>query len=303
MCGVEWFLFRFLLLEADALDLIKRFDPWRSKLCTCPPKFTFNPYTGCDHKCVYCYVSSYIPRFFSCRPKRNLVSRLKRDAAHLNGELISIANSSDPYPRLEAENCLMRRCLEVLCQHNCRVQIITKSDIVVRDIDLLRKIPSMVSLTITTDNDAVAHVIEPNAPPPSRRLKAVETLIAKGIATSVRIDPIIPFVNEDAESLVKTLAVIGVKHVTASTYKVKHDNWQRVSLALQEKAEKLRKLYFVEGEKIGRYTYLPSQLRFKLLKTVADTAKKYGIKFGTCREGLSQLNTATCDGSWMLKTV
>jgi DNA repair photolyase len=172
-----------------------------------------------------------------------------------------------------------------------------------RDVDLLRKIPSMVSLTITTDDEAVARVIEPNAPSPSRRLKAVETLIAKGVATSVRIDPIIPFVNDNAESLMKTLAVIGVKHVTASTYKVKHDNWQRVSLALPEKAEKLRKLYFEYGEKIGRYTYLPRELRFKLLKAVADMTKKHGVKFGTCREGLSQLNTATCDGSWLLSTI
>jgi len=286
-----------------ALDLIRRFDPWHFRLCTCPPKLTFNPYTGCDHRCVYCYVSSYIPKFFVCRPKRDLVSRLKRDAAHLNGELISISNSSDPYPRLEAENCLTRKCLEVLCQHNCRVQIITKSDIVVRDIDLLRKIPSMVSLTITTNDDAVARIIEPNAPPPSKRLKAVETLIAKGLAASVRIDPIIPFVNDNAESLVETLAAMGVKHITASTYKVKHDDWQRVSLALPEKAEKLRKLYFECGEKIGRYTYLPRELRFKLLKAVADVAKKYEVKFGTCREGLSQFNTAACDGSWLLSTI
>ncbi|MEM2108797.1 MAG: radical SAM protein, partial [Candidatus Bathyarchaeia archaeon] len=44
------------------MALISRFDPWRSSLCTCPPKLTFNPYTGCDHACVYCYASSYIPR-------------------------------------------------------------------------------------------------------------------------------------------------------------------------------------------------------------------------------------------------
>lgn len=227
-------------------------------------------------------------------------ARLRRDAAHLKGELVSIANSSDPYPRLEAEKRLTRKCLEVLCQHKCRVQIVTKSDIVVRDIDLLKKMPSMVSLTITTVDEALARALEPYAPSPSRRLKAVEALVAKGVPVTVRIDPIIPFVNDDVQSLVETLAAMGVKHITASTYKAKSDNWQRVSLALPKKAEKLRELYFEHGEKIGRYTYLPKELRFKLLKAVGDAAKKNGVKFGTCREGLSQLNTATCDGSWVL---
>ncbi|MEM3666434.1 MAG: radical SAM protein, partial [Candidatus Bathyarchaeia archaeon] len=207
---------------------------------------------------------------------------------------------SDPYPNLEARICLTRKCLEVLSKRNCKVQVITKSDIVIRDIDLLRKIPSMVSLTITTDDDNVAKLIEPNAPPPSKRLQAAEALIANNIPTSVRIDPVIPLVNENAEGLIKMLASIGVKHITASTYKIKQDNWQRFSLAMPKTAEKIKPLYFGKGEKMGRYIYLPRDLRLKLMKKLADIAKKNGLKFGTCREGLSHLNTAPCDGSWLL---
>ena len=218
----------------------------------------------------------------------------------LKGEIISMANSSDPYPNLEAKTGLMRECLEILSMHNCKVQIITKSNIVIRDIDLLKKIPSMVSLTITTEDDSTAKIIEPHAPSPSERLKAIEILIEKGIPTSVRIDPIIPFVNEHQENLMKILASIGVKHVTASTYKVKLDNWQRFSIAMPKTAEKLNPLYFEKGEKIGRYIYLPQDLRLKLMKTLGAMAKKYDMKFGTCREGFSHLNTATCDGSWLL---
>ena len=282
------------------MNLISKFDPWHSTLCTCPPKLTFNPYTGCDHKCVYCYASSYIPKFFNCRVKKDLISRLRREALKLKGEIISIANSSDPYPNLEAKTGLMRECLEILSMHNCKVQIITKSNIVIRDIDLLKKIPSMVSLTITTEDDSTAKIIEPHAPSPSERLKAIEILIEKGIPTSVRIDPIIPFVNEHQENLMKILASIGVKHVTASTYKVKLDNWQRFSIAMPKTAEKLNPLYFEKGEKIGRYIYLPKDLRLKLMKNLGAMAEKYDMKFGTCREGLSHLNRATCDGSWLL---
>jgi len=282
------------------VNLISKFDPWSSRLCTCPFKLTFSPYTGCDHTCVYCYASSYIPKFFSCRFKKDLIPRLKREAAKLRGELLSIANSSDPYPNLEAETGLMRQCLEVLSQHDCKIQIITKSDIVGRDIDLLKRIPSMVTLTITTDDDNISRVIEPHAPPSSERIKTVERLVAKDVPTSVRIDPIVPFVNDNPENLVETLADVGVKHITSSTYKVKPDNWQRFSIALPKTAEKLKPLYFERGEKIGRYIYLPIDLRFSLMKSVGAMAEKYGLKFGTCREGLSHLNTATCDGSWLL---
>ncbi|MEM1552958.1 MAG: radical SAM protein [Candidatus Bathyarchaeia archaeon] len=285
------------------MNLLTWFDPWRSPLCTCPPKLTFNPYTGCDHRCVYCYASSYIPRFYDCRPKKDLLQRLEREAAKLKGELISIANSSDPYPTVEAEMGLMRRCLEILTRQNCRIQIITKSNIVFRDIDLLKRVPSMVAVTITTDDEGTAKILEPNAPLPSERLKTVERLVARGIAVAVRIDPIIPYINENPETLVKALAEIGVRHITASTYKVKADNWQRLSLTMPKTAEKLKPLYFEKGEKLGRYTYLPKDLRLKLMENLARLAKKYELKFAICREGIKGLNTATCDGTWLIKNL
>ena len=214
------------------MPLITRFDPWHSTLCTCPPKLTFNPYTGCDHACTYCYASSYIPNFARCRPKKNLLRNLQREAARLKGETISIANSSDPYPRIEAETGLTRMCLAILAQQNCRIQIITKSTLITRDTDLLSKTPCTVALTITTDDDNTAKQIEPNAPSPTERLKTAETLISKGIPVSARIDPVIPFLNDNPKRLIAELASIGVKHVTSSTYKVKPDNWQRLAMAI-----------------------------------------------------------------------
>lgn len=282
------------------MNLISKFDPWRSGLCTCPSKLTFNPYTGCDHACTYCYASSYVPRFSDCRPKKDLIQRLRKEADRLKGEVLSISNSSDPYPILEGKTGLMRGCLEILSQHRCRVQIITKSPLVTRDVDLLRRIPSMVSLTVTTDDDNTAKLIEPHAPPPSARLRAIETLVHEGIPTSVRIDPVIPLVNDEAENLVRALASVGVRHVTSSTFKVRPDSWRRFSAQLPETAEKLKPLYFQKGVTKAGYHYLPKDLRLRLMGRVGDLARKYGMKFGTCREGLSHLNTAVCDGSWLL---
>jgi DNA repair photolyase len=300
----EWFLSAFChnLSHVTLMPLISRFDPWRSSLCTCPPKLTFNPYTGCDHACVYCYASSYIPSFRECRPKKDLLKNLKREAAKLKGETVSISNSSDPYPRMEAAAGLTRRCLEILSESNCRIQVITKSNLVTRDDDLLSKVPATVALTITTLDTEVARLLEPHAPTPAERLRAAEDLVSQGIPMSARIDPVIPLVNDKPEKLVASLANIGVKHVTSSTYKIKPDNWRRFSVAMPEVAKKLERLYFREGEKLGGNTLLPRDLRLKLMESIRELVIANGMEFGVCREGLAQLNTAACDGSWLMPT-
>ena len=282
------------------MPLITSFDPWHSSFCTCPPKLTFNPYTGCDHQCLYCYATSYIPNFKDCRPKKDLLSTLKREASKLAGQTISISNSSDPYPQVETSEGLTRRCLEILAENKCKIQVITKSNIVVRDDDLLCKVPATVAFTLTTLDDNLAKIIEPFASLPSQRFRAAEDLIKKGIPVSVRIDPIIPLVNDQPQKLIADLASIGVKHITCSTYKAKPDNWKRLSTALPKVAEQLKPLYFTQGEKVGGNTLLPKEFRFKLLKNFRDLAARNGMRFGACREGLAELNSAPCDGSWLM---
>lgn len=303
-CGFGANAFCFPLMHSSYSEywvpLITSFDPWRSGLCTCPSKLTFNPYTGCDHQCTYCYASSYIPNFKDCRPKKDALAALKREAAKLKGETISISNSSDPYPRAEATEGLTRRCLEILSEANCRIQIITKSNIVVRDDDLLAKASAMVALTVTTDDDNLAKILEPYAPLPSQRIRAAQDLTRAGVPVSVRIDPIIPFVNDQPQKLILALAGIGVKHVTCSTYKAKADNWNRLTAAMPQVSENLKPLYFQEGERIGGSILLPREYRFKILKGVRDVVLAHGLQFGVCREGFDQLNTAPCDGSWLM---
>ncbi len=278
--------------------MLSEFDPWKSKLCTCPPKLTFNPYTGCDHKCVYCYASSYIPKFYNCRPKKNLLRRLGREARKLGGELIAISNSSDPYPTIEEENSLTRKSLEILSRHKCKIQIITKSPLVARDIDLLRKMRCMVAFSITTHDDRISRRLEPRAPVSSERLEAIEALVEKSIPVAVRIDPIIPFLNDKPKRLIESLSSLGVSHITSSTYKVRADNWRRFSNAFPEVAKKISSFYFEEGERISRYLYLPKEIRYQLMKEVKEITEENDMKFGCCREGFIHLNSASCDGSW-----
>jgi len=230
-----------------------------------------------------------------------LIPKLEKEASKLKGELISIANSSDPYPHMELTLGLTRKCLGILSRQDCRLQLVTKSTLVTRDVDLLKKAPSMVSMSITTDDDALAKSLEPFAPTPSKRLAALEKLAQNGIVVSARIDPIIPFLNDEPSGLVKKLASAGVSHITSSTYKAKHDNWKRLTQTFPSLTKSLQILYFDKGVKIGRSFYLPKMIREKILKKVKVLVEDEGMKFSCCREGFPQLNSATCDGSWLVQ--
>jgi DNA repair photolyase len=202
---------------------------------------------------------------------------------------------------MEAELELTRGCLKTLSTSHCRIQIITKSTLVQRDSDLLKNAVSMVAITITTLNEETAKLLEPNAPPPTARLKTIQTLSDNEIPVAARIDPIIPGINDDTQKLIETLASIGVKHITCSTYKAKTDNWERFAKAMPDAAVKLEPLYFENGERLDRSAALPKHLRLSILTSARSEAEKQNVRFGVCREGLSQLNTASCDGSWLLK--
>ncbi|NOZ58147.1 MAG: radical SAM protein [Euryarchaeota archaeon] len=282
--------------------IISLFDPWRSSLCTCPKKYSLNPYTGCAHACVYCYITSYIPRAFEARLKRNLLKQVKRELLKLDPRFpVTIANSSDPYQPLERDYKQTRSCLKLLKERGFRVQVVTKGDLVVRDASLLAEMHAAVAVTVTTLHEGTAAQLEPGAPSPERRLRALQELAERGIPVACRIDPLIPGVNDSAGELVRELAHIGVCHVVSSTFKPRPDSWRRFAEAFPEAAEKLRELYFRRGSRVQNSYYLPREVRLELLRRVRDACRRYGISFATCREGL-KLNTApSCDGTHLLR--
>jgi len=285
-------------------QIIKPFDPWGSPLCTCPKKFSFDPYTGCEHSCIYCYATAYIPNFYNPRRKKDLLKRVRRDLEKIpENSLISISNSSDPYQPLEEKFKEFRKCLKIFQNFNFRILIITKSDLVLRDIDLLKNLRCAVTMTVTTLNEKIYKKLEPNAPPSERRLKALKILAENKIPTGLRLDPIFPFLNEnEIEEIVKEAAKIGIKHIVASTFKPRYDSWKRFERVFPKVAKKLKPLYFEKGEKIKNSFYLPRDLRKNLMEKVFNACQKYQISFATCREGFVELKKAkSCDGSHLIK--
>lgn len=278
------------------------FDPWGSSLCTCPFKYSLQPYTGCSHRCLYCYATSYI-RVRKSIPKRNFIRRLLSDLDKADpGIPISMSNSSDPYPPEEKDYGLTRKALEVLLPRGFRVLIVTKGALVVRDIDLISKGNVAVTMTITTLDKELAYRLEPGAPPPKDRVKALEHLINNGVPVGVRIDPIIPYLNDDVNNireLVEVFANIGVKFIVTSTYKARPDNLKRMMEEFPEIASKLYRLYRINGTWVHGYWYLSLEERRKLLRPVVEEARKHGIEYATCREGLrgrEWFNAMSCDG-------
>jgi DNA repair photolyase len=278
--------------------LLRKFDPWNGSMCTCPGKLSLNPYTGCAHGCLYCYASSYIPRFSDCRPKIGLLERLRRDVRRIEpGVLVSIANSSDPYPPMERDLHLTRECIKILRDSRLRLQLVTKSDIVTRDIDLLGVMPCVVSITVTTMSDELSKRLEPGAPLPERRLQAIRMLRSNEVPVTARLDPIIPGINDsEIEDLVSAVCRAGAQHITSSTYKARPDSRKRLKEAFPEESEALYAM-FEKGSWTSGYRYLPNMVRFELMQKVKEASTENGATFSTCREGFSNEIGTFCDGS------
>ncbi len=285
-------------------SLIKNFDPWGSPLCTCPVKYSLNPYTGCSHFCLYCYATSYIGRRPST-PKKDYKRRLLQDLHKIDPRYhIDIATSSDPYPPEEERYLLTRWTLQQLLPKGYKVLIITKGSLVARDSDILSKGNAAVTMTITTLDDNVAKRIEPGAPPPSRRINALQALSESGVPVGIRLDPILPFINDSREEIREVLVAAnnaGARFVVTSTFKARPDSLKRILAEFPELEEKYNRLYRVEGQWTYGYWYLPANIRKRILVTVKEEAQRLGMEFAVCREGFQELQTAeTCDGSHLI---
>jgi len=278
------------------LDVIREFDPWKSPLCTCPKKYSLNPYTGCSFSCIYCYITGFIKDAFRVRVKKNILKRVKRDVKKMNKSLfVSMSNSSDPYPYIERNLYITREILKLFRDEGVRVLIVTKSDLVKRDVDILKDMNVAVSITITTFKE-VYKKIEPFAPPPERRLEAIKTLYENGIPVILRLDPIIPFVNDDKNSIEEIIEKTSpyIKQVITSTFKPRWDSLKRFEENLPGIHKKIKPIY---TEKIHGSLYLPREIRFRLISMVKELSKTYNLDFSSCREGFPELNTKSCDGS------
>ncbi len=172
--------------------------------------YVINPYVGCQHGCSYCY-ARFMKRFTGHKEswghfvdvKINAPDLLRKEIRKKKKGTVWISGVCDPYQPLEAKYKLTRECLDILAQNSWPVVIQTRSPLVLRDMDIFRKSKNIeVGLSITSSNDEIRKVFEPNAPSIMERLETVESLHRNGIRTYAMIAPILP----EAENLVGILA-------------------------------------------------------------------------------------------------
>ncbi len=171
--------------------------------------WAINPYIGCQHACSYCY-ARFMKRVTGHKEPWGEFVDVKINAADLLQVEINkrkrgkvwISGVCDPYQPLEEKYNLTRKCLEILVQNNWPVIIQTRSPLVLRDIDILKKAQDLeVGLSITTADDAIRKLFEPSAPPIKDRIKALDELHKAGIKTYAMIAPMLPGADGLAELL------------------------------------------------------------------------------------------------------
>ncbi len=192
-----------------------------------PMKWTFNPYRGCEHGCIYCYARpTHETLGFSCGldfetkivVKRQASALLRRELAspRWRGEAIMVSGVTDAYQPVEADLRLTRACMEVFAEARQPISIVTKNGLVTRDIDLLKELAAHeavhVGVSITTLDNRLAAAMEPRASSPRERLSAIESLSAAGIPTMVMVAPVIPgLTDREAPAILKAAAEAGAR--------------------------------------------------------------------------------------------
>ena len=195
-----------------------------------PFRFTVNAYRGCSHACRYCfarptheYLEFDAGSDFDSQivVKTNIVDVLRRELGRRSWrrDTVALGTNTDPYQPIERDLKIMRGILEVLERVSHPVGIVTKSALVVRDIDILARMAKRnlvkVGLSVTTLDSKLARTMEPRASTPTKRLEALKQLSDAGIPTRVMVSPLIPALNDmEMERILDSAAHIGVKEAS-----------------------------------------------------------------------------------------
>jgi len=263
------------------------------------PDFTINPYRGCEIACAYCY-ARYTHEFLELTPAEDFEKKIyaKRGAAralarelerHDRRASIAIGTATDPYQPVERKLGLTRSILEELARHEgLRLHVTTKSDLVLRDIDVLREIARRnvfdVNVTVTTLDADLARSLEPRAPVPERRLHAIRALREGGIDANVNLCPLLPWITDSRasiEAVLRAARTAGARSAHAQVLFLPEATrptffaWLEVSHPAL--VPRYRRLY-------ERSNYVAARFSEEILARVASAKRSVGFGGGEDRE-------------------
>lgn len=282
------------------LNKTKRRDPWFLD------EYTINPYSGCSFNCLYCYIrgSKYGEHMEEkTSVKENAVELLEKQLAVKAKKkqygIIVLASATDPYLHFEKELQLTRKLLEVILYYKFPVHIITKSDLVTRDFDLLKQIDKeailpddladklkrkcFISFSFSTIDDGIGRIFEPGAPLPSARLETVKAALQEGFHSGVSLMPLLPYISDTKEQLEKTFSTfagIGVKYIFPATITLfgngPADSKTLMFRAIEKHYPHLLEKYQTLFE--GSNTQMPGYYQSAFSAKTKELMEKYGLK-------------------------
>ena len=255
--------------------------------------WSLNPYMGCAHRCTFCYVRAFELRADrpsddrygrSIRVKVNVAEVLRRELARPSwaGEVVAIGAATDPYQPAEGRYKLTRGCLEALRDASNPFSLITRSPMVVRDLDVLVDAASRaevgVVFSVPTLDEEVWRRTEPGTPPPRRRLEALSRLVAAGVKAGVGMAPILPGISDSPEQLervVRAAREAGATNVWANVLYLKPGTREHFLEALAsdwpEELDRYERLY-------ASRAYLSKAQVEPVRRMVAELRKRHGIR-------------------------
>ncbi|MBO4680981.1 MAG: radical SAM protein [Clostridiales bacterium] len=247
-----------------------------------------NIYRGCTHGCIYCDSRStcyqFTHAFEDIEVKKNAPELLEKELRSKRSKcMIGTGSMSDPYMHCETELRLTRKCLEIINKHGFGLAIQTKSDRILEDIDLLdeinKKAKCVVEITLTTYDDKLCSILEPNVCNTRKRIEILEEMQKRGIPTIVWMTPILPFINDTEENVTKILnecVRTGVKGIInmGMGLTLREGDREYFYAALDRHFSGLKERYI---STYGDSYEVPSPNASKLWKILRDTCKKNGM--------------------------
>jgi DNA repair photolyase len=273
--------------------------PARSLLNRCisdrqlPFTWTINPYRGCEFACKYCY-ARYTHEFMEMRDgtdfeqkiyvKQNTAELLRHDLRRVKrGEAIALGTATDPYQPAERRYEITRGILkEFARQRGFELGIVTKSDLIVRDLDLLRAIALnnalSIHITVTTLNVELARILEPRAPRPDLRIGAVRELSQAGINVGVSASPVLPGITDSPaglEDVVRAAATAGARHIFAGPLFLKPCSAAIFFPFLEKEFPHLAENYRARYQ---NRAFLPPSYNKRIAQLIAQLRQRYAVK-------------------------
>jgi len=244
--------------------------------------YSLNCYTGCTHRCVYCY-ARFMQRFHPHEEpwgdfvdvKVNAVEVLKRQLRRARPGSVFVSSACDGWQPLEGDRRLTRRCCELLLERGFRLNVLTKSELILRDFDLFRGGSVRVGITLTTLDERLRELWEPGAASVDRRCGVIEAARCAGLETSVMFGPLLPFLSDsqaDIDALLKRAADLGIDAIWVDALNPRPRVWPAVADLLQaEFPELLPRYQRVLFDASSRKEYL-NELRVRIDRAARRTS-------------------------------